>query len=81
MVNYFDITLNLNEDTYRPYHKPNDEIQYIHKESNLPPTIIKQLPLTIESPLSNISSSKEIFDDSVKIYQKSLEKVDLVIDV
>ena len=69
VVTYFDITLNLDDGTYRPYHKPNGEIQYIHKESNHPATIIKQLPLTIESRLSNISSSKEIFDDSVKIYE------------
>ena len=42
VVNYSDISLNLNDGTYCPYHKPNDEIQYIHKESNHPPTIIKQ---------------------------------------
>ena len=33
VVNYLDLTLNLNDGTYRPYHKPNDEIMYIHKES------------------------------------------------
>ena len=29
-VNSLDVTLNLNDRTYRPYHKPNDEIMYIH---------------------------------------------------
>ena len=69
IMNYLDVTLNLDDGTFRPYHKPNDEIVYIHSESNHPPSIIKQLPISIESRLCNISSSKEIFDESVKVYQ------------
>ena len=74
IVSYLDVTMNLNDGTYRPYHKPNDEVMYIHSESNHPPAIIKQLPLSIESRLCNISSSKEIFDESSKIYQDALTK-------
>ena len=33
-VNYLDVTFNLNDGSYRPYHQTNDEISYIHKESN-----------------------------------------------
>ena len=66
--------MNLNDGSYRPYHKPNDEIRYIHSESNHPPAIIKQLPLSIESRLRKISSTKEIFDDSCKIYQDALKQ-------
>ena len=62
--NYLDVTLNPNHGMYRSYHKPNDEIMYIHSESNHSPAIIKQLPTAIESRLRNISSSKEIFDES-----------------
>ena len=36
-------------------------IKYINIESNHPPSIIKQLPLSIESRLSTLSSSEEIF--------------------
>ena len=68
IVNYLDVTLNLNDGTYRPYHKPNNEIMYIHSESNHPPAIIKQLPSDIESRLRNISSSKDIFNESAKVY-------------
>ena len=32
IVNYLDVTFNLNDGTYRPYTKPNNEIKYIHKE-------------------------------------------------
>ena len=74
IVNYLDITMNLNDGTYRPYHKPNDDITYIHSQSNHPPAIIKQLPLSIESRLRKISSSKEIFEDASKEYQDALER-------
>ena len=40
VVNYLDVTMNLGDVTYRPYHKPNDEIMYIHSESNHPPAIL-----------------------------------------
>ena len=48
-VNYLDVTLNLENSTYRPYQKENNQIKYINIESNHPPSIIKQLPLSIES--------------------------------
>ena len=74
IVNYLDITMNLNDGTYRPYRKPNDDITYIHCQSNHPPAIIKQLPLSIESRLRMISSSKEIFEESAKEYQDALKR-------
>ena len=44
--NYLDVTLNLKDGTFRPYHKPDDQIQYMHTESNHPPSlnIIKHIP-------------------------------------
>ena len=74
VVDYLDVTMNLNNGTYRPYHKPNSDIMYIHSESNHPPAVIKQLPLSIESRLRTISSSKEIFDEASKTYQSALER-------
>ena len=32
-VNFLDVTLNLLENTYKPYKKPGHKILYIHKES------------------------------------------------
>ena len=54
VVDYLDVTLNLSDGLYKPFHKPNSEINYIHRESNHPPTIIKQLPLSVESRLSKL---------------------------
>ena len=52
IVNYLDITFNLNDGTYLPYQKPDNIIQYIHVESNHPPNIIKQiLKTTKKTPL------------------------------
>ena len=48
-VNYLDVTLNLEISTYCPYKKENNQIKYINIEFNQPLSIIKQLPLFIES--------------------------------
>ena len=36
IVNYLDVTLNLNDGFYRPYKKPNGETNYIHVNSDHP---------------------------------------------
>ena len=66
-VNYQDVTLNLKDSTLRPYHKPDDQMQYIHTESNHPPprpqNIIKDIPAFIKTRLSNQSSTEIIFKE------------------
>ena len=74
IVNYLDVTLNLTNGTYKPYHKPDDETNYIHVESDHPPNIIKQLPIAVEKRISNLSSSEEIFEQSKQHYQDALVK-------
>ena len=37
IANYLDVTLNLKDGTFKPYHKPEDQIQYIYTESINPP--------------------------------------------
>ena len=64
----------MNDGSYKPFRKPNNETLYIHKKSNHPPNIIKQIPLSIEKRLSSISSSKDIFDEAAQHYQESLAK-------
>ena len=39
IVNYLDVTLNLTNGTYKPYHKPDDETNYIHVESDYSPKL------------------------------------------
>ena len=45
IVNYLNVTLNLKDDTFKPYHKP-DKIKYIRIEFNHPPNLIK-LPIKL----------------------------------
>ena len=61
VVNYLDVTLDLETETHRPYHKDNDVINYVNIHSNHPPNVIKQIPLSIQTRLSNLSSNEQIF--------------------
>ena len=74
IVNYLDVTPNLSNATYRPFCKTNNDITYIHKESNHPPSILRQIPLSIESRLSKHSSNEKVFKESAQIYQEALKK-------
>ena len=74
VVDYLDVTLNLNDGSFKPYRKPDDEINYIHAESDHPPNIVKQLPIAIEGRLSTLSSSKRMFDEVKGHYQDVLNK-------
>ena len=73
-VDYLKVTFNLTDSSYCPFNKTNNEINYIHKQSNYPPSIIKQLPLSVERRLSKLSSNEKIFNDSIPIYQEALIK-------
>ena len=74
---YLDITLNLNDGSYRPYRKPDEETSYIHINSDHPPSIIKEIPQSIEKRLSILPSSKDIFQESAIYYEKCLKTVDI----
>ena len=60
--NLLDIEMNLDIGTYQPYGKPDNMPVYISRKSNHPPTIIKEIPKTIVKRISDISSSKVIFN-------------------
>ena len=44
VVNFLDVTLDLSRDIYSPYIKPNNPLLYVKKDSNHPPSIIKNIP-------------------------------------
>ena len=75
IANYLDVTLNLNDGSFRPCDKSDDVIQYINKEFNHPPDLIKHLPASIEKQLSNNSFDKKIFQESAIYYEDTLNKV------
>ena len=52
---FVDITLDLRTAIFKPYKTPNSNLTYIHKQSNHPPSIIKNLPKSINKRLSTNS--------------------------
>ena len=72
VVNFLDVTFDLATGKYKLYRKPNDDPLYIHKHSNHPPSILKQLPASINKRISTLSSDKQAFDDAIQIYQNAL---------
>ena len=74
IVNYLDITLNLKDHNFRRYHKPDDQIQCVHTESNHLPNIIEQIPVSIEICLSNLSSTETLFKESTTHYEDNFRE-------
>ena len=73
-VQFLDVTLDLKNESYKPFIKPGDKPTYVHSGSNHPPSIIKNIPLSINKRLSKISANKEIFDSASPLYQAALEE-------
>ena len=47
VVNFLDVTFDLNNAKHKPYRKPNDDPLYINRHSNHPPSITRQLYLRL----------------------------------
>ena len=73
VVNFLDVSLNLSSGQYSPYMKPNNTLKYINVNSNHPPTVLKNIPVGINTRLSELSSNEEIFNNSAPTYQKALD--------
>ena len=75
-VNFLDVTLNLQDGSFKPFSKPNEDIKYVSKFSNHPPLVLQNIPVNINNRLSSISSNKSEFDSEKEIYQKALKDAD-----
>ena len=73
-VNFLDVTLDLRSGKFYPYIKEGNIPLYVHKESNHPPSILRNIPESINNRLSEISSDKESFDSAKDVYQEALDK-------
>ena len=51
IANSLEVTVNLDNVSFRPYQNTDDIIQYIKKESNHSPTLMKHLPASIEKKI------------------------------
>jgi hypothetical protein len=73
-VNFLDVNLNLNSGIFKPYMKPNDTPLYVDSKSNHPPSILKNIPLSVNKRLNNISANEAVFNEAAKPYQEALDK-------
>ncbi len=76
VVNFLDVTFDLNNGKFKPYRKPNDDPLYINRHSNHPPSIIKQLPTSINKRISALLADEQTFHESAPIYQNALRHSD-----
>ena len=73
-VDFLDVKFDLDNNVHKPFCKENNKPVYINKHSNQAPSILKQLPKSIEKPISDTSSNKDIFDESIKSYKDPLKE-------
>ena len=66
IVNFLNVTFNLENRTFKPYRKPDNDINYINKESNHPPCTKKNIPISTNKLINSLSSDKEIFDNAAE---------------
>ena len=74
IVNFLDVTLDLQSGKHYPYTKEGNVPLYVHRKSNHPPSILRNIPDSINKRLSEISSDRESFDNAKTVYQEALIK-------
>ena len=72
-VDFLDVSLR-SDGSFRPYRKADQITTYVHRLSNHPPSIIKNLPSMIEHRLNSISSNEEVFNAAKPYYEAALER-------
>ena len=58
---------------YKPFKKPNSDTMYVNAKSNHPPTVIKQLPQSVNKRLNDISCNESVFNAAKGEYEKALK--------
>ena len=68
IANFLDVTLDLSNNSYKPFIKPNQNPSYINVNSNHPKNIIKQIPKAVNLRIGKLSANEKIFKESSKRY-------------
>ena len=74
IVQFLDVTLDLNTGTYKPFLKQNSTPVYVHVESNHPKKIKENIPKMINDRLCTLSSNEDMFNATKKPYEEALKK-------
>ena len=73
IVNFLDVTLDLSNNSYKPFIKSNQNPSYINVNSNHPKNIIKQIPKAVNLRIGKLSANEKIFKESSKRYIDALK--------
>jgi hypothetical protein len=71
---FLDVKLDLANDTFLPYQKPNADTKYIDKYSNHPGHIKSSLSGMIERRINTLSKDKKIFDEAKSTFECALKR-------
>ena len=72
-VDFLDVTLR-SDGSFRPFRKADKLTNYVNRQSNHPPSIIRNIPDMIAHRISGNSSSREIFDCAKPYYEDALRR-------
>ena len=81
VTDFLDVTFDLSSSLFKPFMKPNDSPLYISKNSNHPPSILKNIPEAVNKRLSSISANEAVFNNAAPPYQAALQKAGHAFDL
>ena len=76
IVHFLNVTLNLNDNSYKPFRKTNAILTYINVNSNHPASIVKQILNAINIRINRLASSKNIINNHKEFYNEALHNRD-----
>ena len=72
VTDFLDVTLDLQNKSYKPYRKPNAHTVYVNSKSNHPEHVLKHIPVAVNNRLQKISSNQSVFKETTQHYQKAI---------
>ena len=79
-LDFLNVSLNLQNSTYRPYKKLNDTLLYVHSLSNHPGNVIKEITNSTKERLSKNLSNEELLNTAKSEYEDALKKNGFKVD-
>ena len=74
VVQFLDVEFSLENDTFKPFIKPNDVPLYVHIQSDHPPSVLNNIPAAINRRISALSSNLKMFESVAPLYQEALNR-------
>ena len=73
-MDFPNVTLDIRNCPYQPFTKPNSAPVCVYRQSNHPPSVLQNIPRSVNDRLNRLSSSREMFEGTALPYQ-ALEKI------